>query len=76
MAIADERRQGPWRYAGLVLMALGVVAVLVVGALAFERVVTVDTAITTVAVSVLLVVLPGFLLHIITVARARRGSGA
>jgi len=57
-------------------MALGVVAVLAVGALAFEKVVTVETAVTAVAASVLLVVLPGFLLHIVTVVRARRGSGA
>jgi hypothetical protein len=76
MAIAEQRRKGSWRYAGLVLMAFGVVAVLAIGALAFGKVVTVETAVSAVAASVSLILLPGFLLHIVTVVRARRGSGA
>jgi hypothetical protein len=54
-------------------MALGVIAGLTTGVLAFERLVTVETAYQAIVVFVVMLALPGFVLNIITIIR-RRGN--
>ena len=71
----QKRWKGPWRYAGLLLMGLGVLAALTNGALAFERLITVEKAQAAIFVSVLLLGLPGFVLHMVTVVCRKRGDG-
>ena len=72
MTMPREWWKGPWRYAGLLLMGLGVIAGLVTGILAFERLVTVETAYSAMAVSFFVFGLPGFVLHMITVVTVVR----
>jgi hypothetical protein len=57
-------------------MALGILAALASGVLAFERLVTVETAYRAIAISVLLLALPGFVLNIITIVRIKGNDGA
>lgn len=68
--------KGYRRYAGLAIMGLGLIAVIVIGALAFARLVTVETASSALAFSVLLIGLPGFVLHIVTIIRTRNRDRA
>jgi len=68
--------KAPWRYAGLLLMGLAVIAGMTSGALAFGRLITVETAINAVAAFLVLLFLPGFVLHIIAIIRARSSNGA
>ena len=69
-------RKGYRRYAGLALMGVGVIAAIIVGTLAFAKLVSVETASGAIAVSVLFICLPGFLLHIVTMIRTRNRDGA
>ena len=68
--------KGPWRYSGLLLMGFSVLTGLASGILAFEKLVTVETAYGAIAISFFLIGLPGFILHMVTVVRTRKSNGA
>lgn len=68
--------KGPRRYAGLLLMGLFVLTGLASGILAFEKVVTTETAYGAMTVSFFVIGLPGFILHMVTVIRTRNSNGA
>jgi lipopolysaccharide export LptBFGC system permease protein LptF len=72
----EEWWRRPRRYVGLLLMGLGVLIGVVSGVLAFERVITVEIAYGAMAISLFLLGLPGFVLHMVTVARIRKSNGA
>lgn len=62
------------RLLGLSIMGMAVVAAITTGALAFKGVVSTDVAITIIAWSVFLGIIPGFILHMIAVVRQSKGQ--
>ena len=76
MAKAETWYNGPWRYVGLSLMAVGIVAAMTAGALAFGRLLPTDIAITIVKVALLAAGLPGFILNMVVVVRRSQNRGA
>jgi hypothetical protein len=68
--------KGPRRHIGLLLMGLSVLVGVTTGVLAFEKVVTVEMAYGAMVTAFLLLFLPGFILHLVVVARTRGSNGA
>jgi len=74
MTQTPEWLKAPRRYAGLLLMGLFVLASVASGVLAFAHIMTAETVYGVMIVCFFLLGLPGFVLHMVTVARNRRSA--